>query len=137
MYTHRSGITVSHNGSEAGIEFYNGFINAEQTRLQKEAQLKTKLRSMGVKAWHPDDGWVDRQKNSVKFAYPEYEMHIEPGDIICLGWTWKYRLVVVTKVVPSNVFFSEYYFRDMVRKPKASYFKRYLLYLFNKYLSLK
>lgn len=64
------------------------------------------LRSNGIKAAHPDDGWVSRKgqrnhmgrmgDNSVALCYPQFNDGIHPGDIIALGWHDKFRLVRVT-----------------------------------------
>ena len=43
------------------------------------------LRSLGIKAAHPDDGWVNREENSIRFAYPSFNDHPRVGDLIVLG----------------------------------------------------
>ena len=44
------------------------------------------LRELGFKAAHPNDGWVDRDKNTVLFAYPQFNDGAEVGDKVMLGW---------------------------------------------------
>lgn len=44
------------------------------------------LRAAGVKAAHPDDGWVDRKNNTVKFVYPQFDDGATVGDLVALGW---------------------------------------------------
>lgn len=44
------------------------------------------LRAAGVKAAHPDDGWVDRECNTVFFCYPQFDDGVAVGDLIALGW---------------------------------------------------
>ena len=44
------------------------------------------LRAAGIQAAHPDDGWVDREKNRVQFVYPQFNAGARPGDLIALGW---------------------------------------------------
>jgi hypothetical protein len=74
------------------------------------------LREMGVKAEHPDDGWVRRnaEPQSVEFSYARFDLKPQVGDLIALGapyhsgkfdddpkgkrGTWRYRLVRVTHV---------------------------------------
>lgn len=57
------------------------------------------LRAQGVKAAHPDDGWVDRRRNEVRFVYPAFNDGVQVGDVIALGWPWSgYRLVRVVEV---------------------------------------
>lgn len=43
------------------------------------------LRSAGVKAAHPDDGWVDRKRDRIHLSYPQFDDGAEIGDIIALG----------------------------------------------------
>lgn len=55
------------------------------------------LRREGIKAAHPDDGWVDREKNTVCFAYPQFNDGAGVGDKIALGWaSGKWRIVTIT-----------------------------------------
>lgn len=63
-----------------------------------EQQWIADLRAKGVKAAQPDDGWVDRNENSVKFAYPQFNDGVQVGDTIALGWHDRSRLVKVTRI---------------------------------------
>ena len=60
------------------------------------------LRAAGVRAAHPDDGWVDREENTVYFCYPQFDDGVAVGDLIALGWPqWgsekpQHRVVRVT-----------------------------------------
>lgn len=65
----------------------------------READWIADLRRRGVKAAHPDDGWVDREANTVHFAYPQFNDGVKVGDKIALGWPDKYRIVTVTNEV--------------------------------------
>lgn len=61
------------------------------------------LRAQGIKAAHPDDGWVDREKSTVHFAYPQFNDGVKVGDQIALGWPGKHnktRIVTITAHVP-------------------------------------
>jgi hypothetical protein len=52
------------------------------------------LRARGIKAAHPDDGWVDRERNLVFFAYPHFNDGAKIHDLIALGWHFdKTRIV--------------------------------------------
>lgn len=59
---------------------------------QKRRWIET-LRSDGIVAAHPDDGWVDRDKNELHPCYPQFDDGIKIGAIIALGWPEKFRLV--------------------------------------------
>lgn len=71
------------------------------------------LRAQGVKAAHPDDGWVDRKNNTLKFVYPQFNDGAEAGDLVALGWppgslsSSKHRIVRLKGVKPTN--FSEHW----------------------------
>jgi len=56
------------------------------------------LRSQGVQAAHPDDGWVDRAANTIFLAYPYFRDSIAIGSPIALGDYRKFRLVKVAAI---------------------------------------
>jgi hypothetical protein len=67
------------------------------------------LRAAGIKAAHPDDGWVDRENNIVTLCYPQFNDGIEPGDLIALGWPkWhgkdRHRIVRILGRAPQRLF---------------------------------
>lgn len=53
---------------------------------RKEKEWIAALRAQGVKAAHPNDGWVDREKKEVFFCYPQFNDGAKEGDIVALGW---------------------------------------------------
>ena len=63
-----------------------------------------KLRSEGVKAAHPDDGWVDRKENTVNLCYPQFNDGLQVGDVMALGWPDSHRLVKITERIQSRFF---------------------------------
>ena len=54
------------------------------------------LQADGIKAAHPDDGWVNRERNEVHFAYPQFNDGVTVGDRIALGDARTWRVVTVT-----------------------------------------
>lgn len=72
------------------------------TMEQQQEEWISGLRAAGVKAAHPDDGWVDRDANTVCFVYPQFDDGVNVGNLIALGWpTWsgnksQHRIVRVT-----------------------------------------
>lgn len=58
------------------------------------------LRRNGVKAAHPDDGWVNRERNGVRFCYPQFNDGAGVGDTVALGWPDRHRLVTIIEVEP-------------------------------------
>lgn len=70
-----------------------------------EQKWIAELRANGIKAAHPDDGWVDRKENSVLFAYPQFNDGVKAGDLVALGWHFnKTRIVRIREVIPSRFF---------------------------------
>ena len=45
-----------------------------------------------------DDGWVNRDRNTVVFSYPRFNMNPKVGDVIALGNHTEWRYVVVTGI---------------------------------------
>lgn len=84
------------NGSAAGDEFQRNWVRICMEAANEERDWIARLRAEGVKAAHPDDGWVDREANSVHFAYPQFDDGVEVGGLIALGWPDRHRLVRVT-----------------------------------------
>lgn len=77
-------------------EFVRQFRAHCLDRHHKEEALIADLRKMGVKACHPDDGWIDRKENTIHFAYPRFDDGVEIGSIVAIGGHEKFRLVELT-----------------------------------------
>ena len=57
-------------------------------RDREKREWIARLRVNGVKAAHPDDGWVDRPlfgAKTVHFANPQFCDGLEPGDLVAIG----------------------------------------------------
>ena len=51
-----------------------------------KATWTERLRAMGVKLAHPDDGWVDRKRNRFSWSwYPQFDDRPEVGDLVAFG----------------------------------------------------
>lgn len=46
------------------------------------------LRARGIKAAHPDDGWVKKDENKLFFCYPQFNDLAGVGDLVALGYPW-------------------------------------------------
>lgn len=60
-----------------------------------------RLRELGIKGSHPNDGWHEREKHYFQFSYPHFNDGIEVGDMVALGTYEKFRVFVVTKIQKS------------------------------------
>ena len=83
------------------------------------------LISRGVKASHPDDGWVARHNDPpyVQFAYPQFKSNeLSIGDLIALGRPDGYKICRVIKIENPKFSFSrgmeKYYFEEVKPKKK-------------------
>jgi len=109
-------VTVNFN-CEHGHEFVNTYYDVVAKAKERDKKWIKELRDNGVKACHPNDGWVDRELNRVHFAYPQFNDGVNVGDKIMLGWSFdekRQRLVEVTDIKTSLLMY--YYFKD-VREP--------------------
>jgi len=71
---------------------------------QRLDDFAEELQSLGFRAAHPDDGWVDRENNIVQFAYPQLMLTLRAGDKVALGWADKYRTVYLVEKLPKRMF---------------------------------
>ena len=72
--------------------------------ISDERAWITRLREQGAKAAHPDDGWVDRERNRIHLTYPQFDDGVRVGDLLALGWpTGPTRMVRVVDT-SDNVF---------------------------------
>jgi hypothetical protein len=69
-----------------------------RSRQEEERDWIAGLCAQGIKAAHPDDGWVDREKNRVHLEYPQFgsSRSLQIGDLLALGWPDRTRIVRVT-----------------------------------------
>lgn len=70
------------SGQAKFVSMYAGI--ADNMEREQDAWIAG-LRSIGVKASHPDDGWVDRKNNSMQFVYPQFNDGAKVGDLVALG----------------------------------------------------
>ncbi|QIW89731.1 hypothetical protein PQE71_gp049 [Bacillus phage Izhevsk] len=92
-YKSKDGLCESNNKN-----FVDTWNNVVDDYNKNERRWIEDLKLQGVKASHPDDGWVDRIGNKVFLQYPQFNNYPEVGDTIALGWASKYRLVKVVKI---------------------------------------
>lgn len=82
--------------SRAGDEFASLFHQAEQRDRSMTAAWVGFLLGHGYCAAHPDDGWVNRDKNEIVMQYPHFNAGITQGGLVALGWHGKWRSVRIT-----------------------------------------
>ena len=80
------------------------FIRNQPHRLATEkAEWIADLRRRGVKAAHPDDGWVDREAGTIHLCYPLFNDGLSVGDLLALGYPGnKTRIVRVVEAIMAS-----------------------------------
>lgn len=71
------------SGQDGFVALYANICN--DMERDQEAWIAA-LRAAGVKAAHPDDGWVNRKDDYVQFVYPQFNDGAKAGDLVALGW---------------------------------------------------
>lgn len=61
---------------------------------------RAKLKADGVRAAHPDDGWVDDRQNIVFLSNPHFDLGLRPGDVMAIGDPHGYRFVRILERAP-------------------------------------
>lgn len=84
--------------SDAGMRFVQLFAQAQKEYRDKKAAWVEQLRADGVKAAHPNDGWVDRENRVAQLCYPQFYDGLAVGDWLALGDHEKWIIVRVTAI---------------------------------------
>jgi len=84
-----SGGRVTGN-DEAGAVVARAMAETDRDYKRQTDAWVAWLRSLGVKAAHPDDGWVDRRKSEVHLCYPYFDAgpamsHVRCGCGLVIG----------------------------------------------------
>lgn len=99
-YVGSQGEEIIGRGS-VGLDFVKNYANYQSQYARMEKEWIEMLRRNGIKAAHPDDGWVDRSENSIHFSYPQFNDNPQVGDLIMLGWpNDPKRIVRVVMILP-------------------------------------
>lgn len=69
-----------------GGDFVASLVKICRDAASHEKRWIAAMRSAGLKAAHPDDGWVDRERNEVGFCYPSFYDNPRVGDEIALAY---------------------------------------------------
>lgn len=101
------------NGSKVGNQFVAAFLKDCANRSERERAWVAELIVKGYKAAHPDDGWVDRSKNSIVLSYPYFNSGLKINDIMALGCPEEYRTVKISKIEISLMGLTHYHFVEV------------------------
>lgn len=117
---HRSKDDLMSSSDPEAVALWEGIVDARNNEVASWTQ---RLRAMGVKLAHPDDGWVRRDAPEPYLSlswYPQFNDDPQEGDYMALGWpSGHYRLVRVTRV-EQRWGLTHYYYKDAdLRVPPA------------------
>ena len=92
-------------GDARFVELWHKICDEQDANERKWIE---ELRKSGFKASHPNDGWVNRDKNEVHFAYPHFNDEANIGDLVMLGWhydkkTWRAVRIVGSRNIFGNI----------------------------------
>lgn len=71
-------------------------------QASKQREWVQRLRSIGISASHPDDGWVDRRENTVCLVYPHFNDGVSVGSMVALGEPDSFRIVEITASIKNT-----------------------------------
>lgn len=97
---------------ESGRQFVENYEQASKEDELKTKEWVAKLRSLGVKASHPDDGWHKREEKYFGISYPEFNDGIKVGDMVALGNYNKFVIVIVDKI--SGILSTRYHYKSTI-----------------------
>lgn len=87
--------------SPAGERFLRALLDEERADAQRQREWRRELAERGIIVAHPDDGWVDRERDTVTFCYPSMQVRTpQPGDLVALGRPEEWRLVRLVTFTP-------------------------------------
>lgn len=72
--------------SSAAADFHKIWNQVIDEGKAQEIKWISQLRQAGYKAAHPNDGWVDRKRNTITFCYPQFNDGYKVDDLVMLGW---------------------------------------------------
>jgi len=110
MYQYKSNDGLCQSNNCNAINMWNGIVSEQK---HKEKDWIDDLKLNNVKAAHPDDGWVNRNDNSIRFSYPQFNDGIKVNDTIALGWEDNYKLVKIIDIKDEYLTGKRYYFTEL------------------------
>ena len=113
---------------ESNLENIQKILGIYNTQSKKDEELIKRLRSEGVKAAHPDDGWHEREKHYIQLSYPLFNDGVDVGDRIALTRPTKtYKIIRIEKCSFGGLdrFYYEYQ-EPMPPEKESSFFEKIL-----------
>lgn len=81
-----------------GDDFVERYDKICQDNSNKEQEWIKRLKELGIKASHPDDGWHKREEYYFQFSYPHFNDDPQIGDMVALGDHESFRVFIVDDI---------------------------------------
>jgi hypothetical protein len=81
-----------------GQEFIRLWRETEKRQQREMDEWIAFLRQRGIVGAHPNDGWVDREKQELILTYPQFNDGIAVGKRMALGSPHQFVVVEITGV---------------------------------------
>lgn len=89
------------------INLVNIWNEITKERERKRRDFIIQLKKQGIKALHPNDGWVDRENNIINFCYPDFIQELRVGDKIALGDYENYSIKTIVEIIPNRIYIDD------------------------------
>lgn len=81
----------------------SAWADAKKSADDRLAAMWREAYAQGAKAFHPDDGWVDRKNGTLRLQYPFVRLPgIQAGDLIAVTDYVGWKMVKVIQADPSD-----------------------------------
>lgn len=110
MYQYRSNDGLAQSND---IRFVNLWNNIVQEQNRNNSEWINHLRENGVKAAHPNHGWINREEKHFHSCYPYFNDGIEVGCFVAIGSYDKYKIVQITEIRKALFWDYNYYYQEI------------------------
>lgn len=76
-------------------DFFSTWAKICHEGHHREQAYIAALRQRGIKAAHPNDGWIKRDEQKLHFAYPHFNDGAKTGDLVALGYEFDATTLIV------------------------------------------
>ncbi|MBR8182070.1 hypothetical protein KDW54_06615 [Burkholderia ambifaria] len=100
--------------ASSDADFMSAWVGFCREGENEKRQWIAGLRARGIKAAHPDDGWVDRRLNSVTLIYTDFNDGVNIDDLVALGsYYGSTRIVRIVDKVQQRFGENRYLFEEL------------------------
>ena len=113
MYKYKSEDGLCQSNNSEMIDNWNKICREQKEEMGKYI---AELREKGIKALHPNDGWVNREENYFQLVYPDFNDGVNVGDKVMLSFgKGNCERLVIVKDIKTNIFDRKYYYFEDIK----------------------